>query len=62
MISLQLNFVAKNKSFLTEILLQKAIENFKEISNGQCRYLEELLTPKTDAPKPKPRNIYKIDL
>jgi hypothetical protein len=54
--------VAKNKLFLNEILLQKAIDNFKKISHNQCSLLEEIAISKSDTPKPKPRNVYKVDL
>jgi ABC-type siderophore export system fused ATPase/permease subunit len=57
----QLNFVAKNKAYLAEVLLSTAIEKFEQISDHKSHLLTEL-QGQLKAPKPKPRNVYKIDL
>ena len=71
-ICLQLNFVARNKSYLSDVLLPISMNKFQNCSNGKCELLNELLQQvqqsssssggKTLMPKPKPRSIYKTDV
>lgn len=57
----QLNFVAKNKAYLVDILLITAIAKFEQVSEHKSSFLTELQT-QFKVPKPKPRNVYKIDI
>lgn len=61
---LQLNFVSKNKSYLVEVLLAVAIQDFEKLSGQKCHILSELQRQllNKEPPKPKPRNLYKTDV
>lgn len=58
--------MARNKSYLSDVLLPIAMAKFQNYSNGKCELLNELLqqvqSNKNQAPKPKPRSIYKTDV
>ncbi|KAG5671753.1 hypothetical protein PVAND_001932 [Polypedilum vanderplanki] len=59
--NVDLNFVTKNKVYLVDVLLSTAITKFEQISQHKSTLLIELQT-QLKAPKPKPRNVYKVDL
>lgn len=59
--NVDLNFVTKNKSYLVDTLLPVAIKKFEETSDHNSTLLSELHN-QLRTPKPKPRNVYKIDL
>lgn len=59
----QLNFVAKNRSYLSEILLPVATQRFEKTSGSSSEILKDLMTQSRAAPpKPKPRSIYQTEL
>uniref|UniRef100_A0A1A9WLN5 Exocyst complex component 8 n=1 Tax=Glossina brevipalpis TaxID=37001 RepID=A0A1A9WLN5_9MUSC len=63
-LSVDPNFVAKNKQFLVEELLPKAINKFHEISGNAGELLLSLQQQmrKQHAPIPKRRNVYQTDV
>ena len=61
-ISVDLNFVSKNKHYLTDVLMPIAIGRFEEISGKKCDALTELMLQLKGPPKPKPRSIYKTEV
>jgi exocyst complex component 8 len=62
LLSQQLNFVAKNKNYLIEVLLTAGIEKFEKISDHKSIALADLQQQLRGPPKPKPRNVYKTDV
>lgn len=58
----QLNFVTKNKTYLTDVLLTTAIAKFEKISDHKSVVLVELQQQLRGPPKPRPRNVYKTDV
>lgn len=62
-LSLQLNFVSKNKAYLTEALLPVAAVHFETYSGSSSDVLRELhQSHSRGPPKPKPRSIYQTDV
>lgn len=61
-ISVDLNFVARNKNYLTDVILPNAIEKFEKLSGSKCEILNELYLQLKGPPKPKPRSVYKTDV
>ncbi|XP_070493868.1 exocyst complex component 8 [Chironomus tepperi] len=59
--NVDLNFVAKNKAWLVDVLLEKAISDFEAKSEHKCILLTELKN-QLKAPTPKPRNVYTVQL
>lgn len=58
----QPNFVAKNKSYLMEVLLPVSAQRFEKISGSSSEVLKELMVQSRGAPKPKPRSIYQTEV
>ncbi|KAJ6634747.1 Exocyst complex component 8 [Pseudolycoriella hygida] len=56
------NFVTRNKSYLGSVLLPIAIKKFEATCNGRSEMLSELEKQLRGPPKPKPRNVYKTDV
>lgn len=57
--------MARNKSYLSDVLLPIAMAKFQNYSNAKCELLSDLLQMlqnKNQPPKPKPRSIYKTDV
>ncbi len=59
---LQPNFVTRNKSYLSNVLLPIAIKKFEITCGGKSELLFELDKQLRGPPKPKPRNVYKTDV
>lgn len=62
LIPFQLNFVTKNKSYLTDTLLPVATQRFEKISGCSSEILKDLMVQSRGPPKPKPRSIYQTEL
>ncbi|EDS34788.1 exocyst complex-subunit protein, 84kD-subunit [Culex quinquefasciatus] len=60
--NVDLNFVAKNKTYMSEVLLPIAIARFEKISDKKPDLLAELQLQLRGPPKPKPRSVYKTDV
>ncbi|XP_065076645.1 exocyst complex component 8 [Ochlerotatus camptorhynchus] len=60
--SVDLNFIAKNKVYMAEMLLPIAIGRFEKISDKKPDLLVELQMQLRGPPKPKPRSVYKTDV
>lgn len=60
--SVDLNFIAKNKVYMAEVLLPIAIGRFEKISNQKPDQLVELQMQLRGPPKPKPRSVYKTEV
>uniref|UniRef100_A0A1Q3F7J3 Exocyst complex component 8 n=1 Tax=Culex tarsalis TaxID=7177 RepID=A0A1Q3F7J3_CULTA len=60
--NVDLNFVAKNKTYMSEVLLPIAIARFEKISDKKPDLLVELQLQLRGPPKPKPRSVYKTDV
>lgn len=56
------NFIAKNKVYMAEVLLPIAIGRFEKISDKKPDLLVELQMQLRGPPKPKPRSVYKTDV
>lgn len=59
---LQPNFVSRNKSYLSGVLLPIAIKKFETTCSGKSELLCEMEKQLRGPPKPKPRNVYKTDV
>ncbi|XP_058450299.1 exocyst complex component 8 isoform X2 [Malaya genurostris] len=59
---IDLNFVSKNKTYMSEVLLPIAINQFKKNSGKTPDILVELQLQLRGPPKPKPRSVYKTDV
>ncbi|XP_035896855.1 exocyst complex component 8 [Anopheles stephensi] len=58
-----LNFVAKNKTYMAEVLLPIAMKRFERIAGKKPDLLMELHAQlRTVPPKPKPRSVYQTDV
>nr|XP_040222119.2 exocyst complex component 8 [Anopheles coluzzii] len=58
-----MNFVAKNKTYMAEVLLPIAMKRFERIAGKKPDLLMELHTQlRTVPPKPKPRSVYQTDV
>uniref|UniRef100_A0A182M0A6 Exocyst component Exo84 C-terminal domain-containing protein n=1 Tax=Anopheles culicifacies TaxID=139723 RepID=A0A182M0A6_9DIPT len=58
-----MNFVAKNKTYMTEVLLPIAMKRFERIAGKKPDLLMELHAQlRTVPPKPKPRSVYQTDV
>uniref|UniRef100_A0A182Q8X3 Exocyst component Exo84 C-terminal domain-containing protein n=1 Tax=Anopheles farauti TaxID=69004 RepID=A0A182Q8X3_9DIPT len=59
-----MNFVAKNKSYMAEVLLPVAMSRFERIAGKKPELLAELHAQlrATVPPKPKPRSVYQTDV
>uniref|UniRef100_A0A182J9I1 Exocyst component Exo84 C-terminal domain-containing protein n=1 Tax=Anopheles atroparvus TaxID=41427 RepID=A0A182J9I1_ANOAO len=61
-----MNFVAKNKTYMVEVLLQTAMGRFERIADKKPELLAELhvqlRTAAVAPPKPKPRSVYQTDV
>lgn len=60
--SVDLNFIAKNKVYMGEVLLPIAITRFEKISDKKPDLLMELQLQLRGPPKPKPRSVYQTDV
>ncbi|EAT37589.1 AAEL010432-PA [Aedes aegypti] len=60
--SVDLNFIAKNKVYMGEVLLPIAIARFEKISDKKPDLLMELQLQLRGPPKPKPRSVYQTDV
>ncbi|XP_055906320.1 exocyst complex component 8 [Eupeodes corollae] len=56
------NFVMKNKTYLVENLLVTAFDRYEKYSGVKSEILIELYHQLGTSPKPKPRNIYQTDV
>ncbi|KAG4076121.1 hypothetical protein HA402_011467 [Bradysia odoriphaga] len=56
------NFVTRNKSYLSSVLLPIAIKKFEITCGGKGELLCEMEKQLRGPPKPKPRNVYKTDV
>lgn len=54
--------MAKNKTYMSEVLLPIAIARFEKISDKKPDLLAELQLQLRGPPKPKPRSVYKTDV
>ncbi|XP_055607993.1 exocyst complex component 8 [Uranotaenia lowii] len=61
-VSVDLNFVSKNKAYMVDVLLPNAVERFEKISGQRPDLLAEVPTLLRGPPKPKPRSVYKTDV
>ncbi|XP_050068994.1 exocyst complex component 8 [Anopheles maculipalpis] len=58
-----MNFVAKNKTYMAEVLLPIAMKRFERIAGKKPELLMELHGQlRTVPPKPKPRSVYQTDV
>uniref|UniRef100_A0A0K8TTL2 Exocyst complex component 8 n=1 Tax=Tabanus bromius TaxID=304241 RepID=A0A0K8TTL2_TABBR len=60
--SVDLNFVARNKTYLLDVLLPIAINKFEKISGLQNEALILIANKSKGPPKPKPRSVYQTDV
>lgn len=60
--SVDMNFVSKNKTYLTEVLLKTAVVRYESICKKTPQQLIGLQQQLSGPPKPKPRSIYKTDV
>nr|XP_019542955.2 exocyst complex component 8 [Aedes albopictus] len=60
--SVDLNFIAKNKIYMGDVLLPIAIARFEKISDKKPELLMELQLQLRGPPKPKPRSVYQTDV
>ncbi|CAD7093646.1 unnamed protein product [Hermetia illucens] len=61
-ITVDLNFVSRNKSYLVEELLPVAVKKFEKLSGRKNEVLSDVHLQLRGPPKPKPRSVYQTDV